>query len=246
MITKIDGETLEQLISGSRHDIFSLKILSLFRAYGAEYDFCNFFAQKNILLAKFYGDFIIAANGEANDEDIEEVAGFMSVSGFGSVLCGTVIGEKLGLLLHRTPLEGVIMEYAGGDTAFSEKPSELDTSPSLERVYEILKTGFPELSHDEWYVDTSHRVRHGISRVLTWKNAVTATVSFELYGVALLSLLASDRKNHIKGAAAELLRTLGAFYREKGIKTQIICRRELIPFYEKANFQLVGTACTIK
>jgi hypothetical protein len=53
----------------------------------------------------------------------------------------------------------------------------IDENPSLDRVYDILREGFPELSdYGLWLTDTSHRQRHGITRLFMYMSSATASV----------------------------------------------------------------------
>lgn len=70
--------------------------------------------------------------------------------------------------LHRTTFQLASSEQ----TLIDE--SEIDFNPALDDVYGILTEGFPNLSdYSLWLADTSHRIRHGISRVMTYKSCTT-------------------------------------------------------------------------
>ncbi|MCH5195186.1 MAG: hypothetical protein J1F28_00645 [Oscillospiraceae bacterium] len=205
------------------------KIRALLQAYGTGYDFCRFYSAEDLIIARFYDEFVICTFGNG---DFEELCEFLSFSGFSKLFCseesGKLLSEKL--RLNRESLN--IMRFSGNLCEAPEKVSEL----SLSEAYSILKTSF-EIDYEPWYLDMSHRVRHGISRFYGFNGSVLC-VQHNLCGQALLSQIATFPEMRNRGNASSLITTVCRMLSPSDVF--LLCEDKLLDFYRKVGFEQCG------
>ena len=245
MITRIDRKTAERLLKDA-NDVFALKIMSNLKAYDG-YDFHCLYAGQGVLIGRYYNDLVIRTKGVISQETAEELSLFLKVCGFRSALCGMEIGVRLANLGWDKNEESVLLKFAGalipeGDTLVPVE--DIAVNPPLDQVFPIIKDGFPDVEHDGWYTDMSHKIRHGIANVYLY-NGAAVTAAADWNGAVYLTLLASAKAARGTGAAKNMLRSLGTQFEKQGKEACILCREELIPFYEKAGFYVSAKAMTI-
>lgn len=244
MIAQIDGETARRLLKG-RSDPFSLKINGNLLSYEG-YDFCSVYRGEGTLIGRYYGDLVIRTEGELSQEAFEELALFLKTSGFGSAICGEKTGRRLSEYGFKCDPPDFLYEFSA-DKVKERKSvpvfSELRENPPYDEVFNILKDGFPNIDHDGWYTDMNHRVRHGTARVYIYGGA-TATVNSENETAALVTLLSVKKELRGHGDAKKLLRSLGFHFDGIEKKMYVLCRAELMPFYERVGFNRVGSTVT--
>lgn len=246
MITQIDTKTAARLL-GKEKDVLSLKIGGNLKAYQG-YDFCSFYAGKDVFIGRYYDDLVIRAKGGLSDEEMEELSLFLKMCGFKQAICSLETGKRLELMGWENSFES--MQFRFSTNLIPEKEeypdfSELEENPPLDSVFEILKEGFPGLNYENWYTDINHKIRHEVSKVYVY-NGATATVMADMNDSVFIALLASKKEARGTGAAKNLLRSLGAHFERQGKETSVLCREELIPFYQKAGFYECGKTVTIK
>lgn len=245
MITQIDRKTAERLLKGA-NDVFALKIMSNLQAYDG-YDFHCLYAGQGVLIGRYYNDLVIRTKGVISEETAEELSLFLRVCGFKSALCGMETGMRLRNMGWDNAGESVLLKFAGslipeGDEVIPVR--DIAVNPALDEVFPIIKDGFPDVEYDGWYTDMSHKVRHGIANVYLY-NGATVTAAADMNGTVYLTLLASAKAARGTGAAKNMLRSLGAQFEKQGKEACILCREELVPFYNKAGFYVAGKAMTI-
>ena len=244
MIARIDRKTAERLLKDAR-DVFALKIASNMQAYDG-YDFHSLYAGQGVLIGRYYNDLVIRTKGGVSEETAEELSLFLRVCGFRSALCPTEIGVRLADAGWKTE-ENVLLKFA---CAFIPEGEELvpfediTVNPALDQVFPIIKDGFPDVEYDGWYTDMSHKVRHGIAEIYLY-NGATVTAAADMNGAVYLTLLASAKEARGSGAAKNMLRAIGAQFEKQGKEACILCREELVPFYNKAGFEVSAKAMTV-
>ena len=246
MITKIDTKTATRLL-GKEKDVLSLKIGGNLKAYQG-YDFCSFYAGKDVFIGRYYDDLVVRTKGGLSEEEMEELSLFLKMCGFKQAICSLETGKRLELMGWDNCFESVQFGFSTNLIPENEKYpdfSELEENPPLDSVFEILKEGFPDLNYESWYTDINHKIRHDVSKVYVY-NGATATVMADMNDSVFIALLASKKEARGTGAAKNLLRSLGAHFEKQGKETSILCREELIPFYKKAGFYECGKTVTIK
>ena len=245
MITRIDRKTAERLLKDA-NDVFALKIMSNLNAYDG-YDFHGLYAGEGVLIGRYYNDLVIRTKGVISEETAEELSLFLRVCGFKSALCGMEIGMRLANLGWNKTEENVLLKFAGTLIPEGEElvPFEdIAVNPALDEVFPIIKDGFPDVEFDGWYTDINHKIRHGIAKVYLY-NGATVTAAADMNRAVYLTLLASAKAARGTGAAKNLLRSLGSHLEKSGKEACILCREELVPFYNKAGFYVAAKAVTV-
>ena len=213
-------------------DIFSIRIMSLLKAYTTKYPFALFYYQiidgrVTAFISKLDGDFTISVD---DGFDTEEIIQFLCVTGYSSVLCD----ERLQLFAKYN--EGVIMK-SKRKMEFSLNGAFIDEFPKLMDLYNFIDYNSSDFK--AWYVDISHRIRHGTAKAYTLnvdENVVASGILSSIfedysiltavrteneyrnqgYGSALVSYICSD----VKGTVY-LMRDDGmneGFYKRLGFK----------------------------
>lgn len=162
----------------------AVRVLSLLFSYNTNYDFARFWVQydkdENLtaLISRLDGE---ATVFNINGANYDEIIHFLNAVG-----CNSLLIENYDLPLA-TIESGCIMRFFGNVRSHIK----IEESPKLHMVYDIMSTSFDMPNFDYWYVDISHRIRHGYSKCYVNQNASTATVSVAkksalIYGVATL------------------------------------------------------------
>lgn len=218
------------------------KILSLYRAYGTRYDFCRFYAvDGNILLAQLDNDFVISdCYGMIN---AIELRAFLEMNSCRRLLTNTNIKNQLKKSGMKADfIDNYLMEYCGEPV--ESLPPELETEPDLNKVYEVLKSAF-DIEFSQWYTDTSHRVRHGVSKVFLFNDTSAVTALYDIDGTVFLSLVCTRADSRMKGSAKEMLRLVAGHYHYEKKRVILLCKEEKEPFYIKSGFIKTGDFCVI-
>ena len=216
-------------------DIFSIRILSLLGAYGCKYPFARFYRQINeggnitAILSVLDKDITVSY---AEFADTDEIAQFVSVIGYDSVLCSE-------LPIYGSCESGAIMK--------SEKTVEVQNSaltvneyPNLFDLFSFI--GYDKNSFEAWYVDINHRIRHGFAKAFTleFDNEIVSSAIFSsIYnGNAILTAVQTKPELRGMGYASALISSIccdfgGTIYlmRESGKNES---------FYEKLGFKNTG------
>lgn len=221
MIERIYTE--EQISGLPEHGTAAQKIRALWLAYGGNWDFCRFFRQEVGFMSALDGSFVIC---ESPDMDFEETAEFLTVCGFSDIFCSKHCGEMLSRHMeadfHKVNLMTYIGPRASGNLPESVQPSE---------IWNIIEKRFSP-AFEPWYLDMSHRVRHGVSRCYSDGKAALV-VQHEINGEALISQVCVLPELEGRGYASALLRNV---CKNLSTEVQIICDDELCGFYEKNDF----------
>lgn len=189
---------------------------------------------------------MLAANGALTEDEAAEAAQFLQLSGFNAILCENALGERIYKHFDneacRTYVSNLMKFSSDGQC---DDDAEIQLNPPLDDVYAILKTAFT-LDYETWYVDASHRIRHGVSKTYIYDKISTATLAFEIRGTCFLSLVATRADERKHGSATKMLRRLCSEYNKENKDTYLICLDERLHFYENAGFKPVGRVFNIK
>ena len=211
------------------------RILSYLRAYGTGYDFCRFFINDSGSVMLLINSTLLISGEEFNSEELVHFA-YMNKpfriegSDLAIELLTGIDGYKK---LHRT-----IFKLKSDNTNVIDE-QDINFAPKLDDVYEILTEGFPNLlDYQLWLADTSHRVRHGLSRVFTFKEATTASITYDIDGFVLVSQVATKISARGSGFARIFLKWL-ADYIEKQNKTAFLYALDTREsFYREIGFEV--------
>ena len=152
------------------------RINAYYRAYGTGYDFCTFYEGDtgDNMLALYYGGELYVHCNENGDS--QSIITFSEMLGAKAVMSDIKLSEESETLYIMT---------SGQMPAVCNNRLKAEFTEDYRTVFEILKSGFSlsDYQFDEWYADTCHRVRHGISRLIVMyygsEPAATATVLFD-------------------------------------------------------------------
>ena len=215
--------TQEQLSALPEQGVEAQKIRALFLAYGGSYDFCRFYRQADTYLAALDGSFVIA---EQPGADYEEIAQFLCMHGFTDIFCSDETGNRLKPLIPAEFTPGQLMVYCG------EKHGGFPPECTPMEAWSVIGSRF-DIPFEPWYLDISHRVRHGVTRCISDGRA-TLVIQHEINGESLISQVCVLPEYEHRGIAGELVRSVSAAISGK---VQLICEESLCGFYEKCGYR---------
>lgn len=243
-VSSFDNKDIELLKKTWR----GMRIYSYYKAYGTGYDFCRFYKYENenggmgIILfinATMEGYF----NGYV---DSEELAWFIAVNApFRVQLSGYVVellkehmGDGKILQNEYRRLRRTMFEISEQTPSENFNEEDVEMNPSLDDVYKILSEGFPNiLDYPLWLTDTSHRCRHGISHIMTYKNATTTTIMFDIDDNVLVGEVATSVESRGLGYARDYLKWLGGFLRKFHKRAVLYALDVRVSFYREIGFR---------
>ncbi len=213
------------------------KIRALWMAYSSKYDFCRFYTSGNAVVCIQDCDAVLCVTGEKCGFD--ELAEFFVFSGVRRIFCSEDAGNRLSKLIGCKLQSVNLMRFAGEPVS-----AEIETAPPLQEVFGVIQQAFllPEAAYEPWYLDMSHKIRHGVSKAYRLGGSV-AIVQYHQNGEALLSQAATLPAERGKGNAAKLIKAVCAEY--VGSVVKIICTDELVPFYRKIGFVEESIKCNL-
>lgn len=215
----------------------ALKIYALWLCYGTKYDFCRFYIADGAVIGSQDGSFVVSENPGCEECDFEEMAAFFSMNGFNDIFCSERVGEKLSENMRCVLNKVHLMRFVGTGV-----PRMTEDNTPLEEFYGILKMGF-DIDFEPWYLDMSHRIRHGVSQTRKLDGSVLV-IQHNLFGSALISQVATLPENRGKGMASRLLSAVCAELSESEIF--VICEDRLCGFYEKNGFEKIAKKYIIR
>ena len=210
------------------------KIRALYQAYGTGYDFCKFYKQGSAVLAYLDKNCVLYSD---NGVDFDELSDFLLMNGFNDLFCTEETANCLLKHLSADCQTVVAMQFSG-------KPMQSDIieTDSLSELFGIISTGF-DIDFEPWYLDMSHRIRHGVSRAFKLSDTAALVVQHNINGEALLSQIAVVPAARRQGLASKLIKAV--CYELFPSKCYVICEPKLCGFYQKVGFTLSGEFCII-
>lgn len=216
------------------------RINAYYKAYGTGYDFCTFYEgdTDNNMLALYYGGELYVHCNENGDS--QSIITFSEMLGAKAVMSDIKLSEESETLYIMT---------SGQMPAVCNNRLKAEFTEDYRTVFEILKSGFSlsDYQFDEWYADTCHRVRHGISRLIVMyygsEPAATATVLFDDDKSCFLSHIAVRRDMQKNGIGTALLSCTANLLDNR--KITLICKKNVQRFYISCGFTATGTAYEI-
>ena len=236
--SELDRELLLKTLSGR-------KMLAYMKAYGAGYDFCRFYKMtgeydNHGVCYMFIINSTLIICGDGQLEADEELQIFVDmnrpfrIEGDQKILAGIERGKRY-QVLNRT-----VFELVPDENSYKFAEEYVDFDPYLPDVYTILSEGFPNISDFSlWYTDTSHRCRHGISRVFTYRNCTTASIVFDIGNEALIGQVATKVSARGSGYAREFLKWLALFLNNNGKRAFLLALDVRVSFYREIGFREV-------
>lgn len=218
------------------------KLLAYLKAYGTGYDFCRFYEISDDSGRGFM--FIINSTLIiCSDEKLEvtdELEMFIQMNLPFRIEGSQRILNNLKGSGHYQILNRTVFELVPDKNTANFNEQYVDFDPKLTDVYRILSEGFPNITDFElWYTDTSHRCRHGISRVFTYKKCTTASVVFDIENDILIGQVATKINSRGSGYAREFLKWLADFFNNLGKRAYLLALDIRVSFYQEIGFKEV-------
>lgn len=216
-------------------DIYSCRILSLAAVYGFGYDFLRFYVQQtgsavSAVISVLDSDITVSFDSAA--ADMGEIAYFLRMTGFQSLLCSS--GLKLDFAFE----EGAVMKNGAGAKIVCRNIDVTQTI-SLKQLYDFTDT---HADFEYWYADISHRIRHGgagVYAVQAGGEIISAALLSAIYeNSAVLSAVKTARQYRGQGFSSAVISFISASF---GGDIYLMRRQgENKSFYEKLGFEDIG------
>ncbi|MBP3309358.1 MAG: GNAT family N-acetyltransferase [Ruminococcus sp.] len=239
---ELDRELLLRSISGR-------KMLAYMRAYGPNYEFCRFYkiTDENGIGFMFIINSTLIICSDDNLEATEEIDLFINMNIPFRIEGSQKILEKINNPERYQKLNRTVFELIPDNTSLESIEEHVDFNPHLPEVYKILSEGFPNIADFSlWYTDTSHRCRHGISRVFTYRNSTTASIMFDIENVVLIGQVATKTAARGSGYAREFLRWLAQFLNGLGKRAYLLALDVRVSFYREIGFREVESEIVLE
>ncbi len=184
------------------------------KAYGKNYDFCRFFTMyndKNDIIGSilvFNSAMTIAfCDSDKIEYDIDEIKELIELYRPASIETPLYITAN-NYVTHKIDSFRYIKKAVDIE--------KLSINPSPYTLKEIVAESFEGVDASLWYTDVSHRIRHGVSAVFSYKRSV-AVVDFVHNGVAYISSFCTKQSDRGQGSAEKLLMMMSKYYSSKNI-----------------------------
>lgn len=235
MIRFVDSVRRQEEFYGvCRGTAFGCKLSAVAQAYGFGLDFARFWVGEGAAYGLLDGELSVAGV----PRDIEEAREFLGMLGPGSVFCEGQLAEGLGL---EVAAKGAVMAKSAPDG----KAASFSV-PELREVCGLLNQAGMPVELEPFYLDMSHRIRHGTALALGeyMDGALVgcAVVSAVVEKSAVLSALAVREDRRGNGVGSRLVDMVQSalpghtlyIFRESGKNRA---------FYEKQGFAEAGRWC---
>lgn len=249
MILSVNSDSLPTLIHFCKNDPFGCKIASLANAYGVDATFTGFWLQYHekqvtAAISRLDNAAVLHAVSRA---DFNEIGDFLSMLGIAAVQCkNNTLHSKTGKVTRT----GTIMRAAEQ----RERTFKEERNPSLQDVYEILQScrnaGFEPPPFPHFYVDMSHRIRHGAARsVGVRKQNILVSCALAVAQTdeaAVLGAVATRPENQKQGYGEMAVGALVSWLQEENKEIYLLCGTlENQNFYRHLGFADCGSWCEI-
>lgn len=219
------------------------KLLAYYKAYGGEYDFCQFFRLEYDNAKGFM--FLLNSTLVICSCDFlptEEAADFIKMHLPFRVECPQCMIPGLSQISNYQQLRRTLFSLKPHPVSSDFNENEVEFNPKLSDVYDILKEGFPNITdYPLWLTDTSHRCRHGVSHVMTYKNSTTVTIVFDQENCVMIGQVATRAANRGSGYARDFLKWLAAWLGGMGKESVLYALDIRRSFYQQIGFEEIET-----
>lgn len=234
-ITTLQADTIAFLEENWR----GRRILAYYDAYGGTYDFCRFYKLSYETgtgwLLLFNSTLLICTQGEIPKEELID---FVKLYLPFRIECPAYIVEYLSEIENYQKLHRDTFRLIPNAPSENFQEEDVCFTPDYRDVYEILQEGFPNLAdYPMWLTDISHRVRHGVSQVLTYKNSTTLTLIFDRNDKVLVGQVATKAECRGSGYARDFLWWLAGWLNSRGKEAVLSALDIRISFYKEIGFE---------
>lgn len=203
MISLVEQESDQQLLLRlCKKTAYGCKIAALVQAYGFEKSFACFWLdpKSETVFCQADGDMIISGTVLNHDE----TRSFLHAVGPAGILCAVKNAETLSLPV--TQSGDILKKQLKPGMAKKLDPAEVN----IREVYTLLEENGMVDEFEPFYLDLSHKLRHGTARVFTQRQekelAGCAVVSAISEDAAILSAVAVKQELRRQGIGTRLIR----------------------------------------
>lgn len=230
---KLLTENEKHLITGIKENtVNSIKIKALLDAYGMGYDFMSFYADEE-------GDIVVSVQDNAStvymtsQDKTEQVAEFLKM------ISNDILAE------YPLVLDGYKEEI--GNIYYCDDISEIqleEISHDIKDGYGVLSEVFPhsvnDKNFDKWYTDTSHRIRHNMSKIYTHRGVCSGTAYCNVNGMMLIAQLGTLSEARKQGLAKKMIHHIATDQPEVEMISLLSQDEISDKFYERNGFSFAG------
>lgn len=211
---------------------YGYKIRSLLNAYGTSYDFCKLYTNEEGGTILTYNSTLIA-DGIFDESELD---------GFIEMLCPVTVEVSTNIRLDLSS------DYIQTERTLFKAPKNLSCGEEIDvkhnaftaECFPIISEAFGITEFDEWYVDISHKIRHGVSDIYIYKTT-TVTKAFDINGFVFLSHIATASADRGQGNAARLIKWLCENYEKECKEVYLYSKKERYTFYQSLGFEPIFT-----
>lgn len=219
------------------------KLLAYFKAYGGNYDFCQFFSleYENAKGWMFLlnSTLVICSNDDLPAGETED---FIRMHLPFRIECPQNMLTSLSVIENYQQLRRTLFKLKPLELSETFDEADVEFNPRLSDVYDILREGFPNLTdYPLWLTDTSHRCRHGVSHVLTYKDSTTVTIVFDQENSVMIGQVATRAANRGSGYARDFLKWLSGWLGGMGKEAVLYALDVRRSFYQHIGFEEIET-----
>lgn len=201
-------------------------IVFLFECYGISCDFCEFYKTENAVFCIFEKKSALISGCP---QDLEETAVFLN--SVRHINCEYTTATKL--LPYLKDFKNIPAYFEIAEIT-AKKSEDLTDECDLKQAYEIVVSGFGDTDFSLWYTDTSHKIRHNLSKCYIYKNAAFVNASFFGDDKVFLSQVSTLKTERHKGYATKMLHEVTGLF--KGKTVYLIAEENRVSFYKSAGF----------
>ena len=211
---------------------YGYKIRSLLNAYGTSYDFCKLYTNEEGGTILTYNSTLIA-DGSFDESELD---------GFIEMLCPVTVEVSTNIRLDLSS------DYIQTERTLFKAPKNLSCGEEIDvkhnafmaECFPIISEAFGITEFDEWYVDISHKIRHGVSDIYIYKTT-TVTKAFDINGFVFLSHIATASADRGQRNAARLIKWLCENYEKECKEVYLYSKKERYTFYQSLGFEPILT-----
>jgi predicted GNAT family acetyltransferase len=245
MIKLLDENKIKRITNNPQNPHLTVRISALLAAYGTNQRFFKVWEHDGgCVIARLDNSFYIYVPQGA---DYEELAAFFRAADGALTISGQADTIRKIVNFVKSPLNITYSNIVARANIeiYNKSDIEIDTDPKLDIIYEVLKScekaNFTVGEFDNWYVDISHRIRHGCGRayLINCGQAACCLISAQSDFAGLISGVAVKPQFRAKGYATALVNRACADLHQSGRIPVLECSDDMLPFYKKMGFALV-------
>lgn len=222
-------------------DPFAIRIKSLYGAYGADCGFIFFYileqeAKTKAVLCRMGSKVTASAIDEFDTDELYEFCRF-----FGCELETAKKQDNIYRDINRNE-HGIIICFDG------TRKSEIGNEISIREAYDLLTDAdSPAIDmppFDDFYVDMSHRIRHGRGKIYGKRNGNTALAAAVISDItdeaSVLSGITVKKEYRGHGLGQSLMLYTLSQENAANRKVYLLCKEDTLGFYEKCGGKICG------